>query len=61
MKQCEPFPLRSEIVIDNYYRNIVIGISAESLERFILRYFYDFDAVIFKNLDNIGNSIYTKF
>ena len=31
MKQCEPFPLRSEIVIDNYYRNIVIGISAEPL------------------------------
>ena len=61
MKKCESFPLRGEIVINNNDRNVVIGISAETLERVIFRYFNDFDAIIFKHLDDIGYSINTKF
>ena len=61
VKQCETLPLRGEILIDNYDQYVVIGISAETLERVILGYFYDLDAIIFQYFDDIGDSINTKF
>ncbi len=60
MEQYKTFMFGAEIVIHNYYGNVVIRKSTKALETLIFRYFDDLNAIIFKHFDNIRYSIYSE-
>lgn len=60
MEQYKTFMFGAEIVIHNYYGNVVISKSTKTLETLVLRYFNDLNTIFFKHFDNIRYSIHAE-